>query len=269
MLGKLINYEFKNLAKLFLPLNALVLLVSSLSRFSLVFADNNLMSIFIGLSFMLYGLTLLACNVGVFVLQVASFYKTTFGDQGYLSHTLPVKGSSLLFSKLLVAGTWTILSAVVTLVSVYILSIGFISWNDITIGLSYLINAVSTVLGMPPTVLIIIAVILSILGAFASYIIFFSAIIIGHRFGKHKILGAIASYIGIYVISQTINSVYFLFFSVASELNDTTYDLYYYSDSVPVLANTFLWPLIIINFAIYIALYIVSHKIMNKKVDLD
>lgn len=40
------------------------------------------------------------------VVMVSNFQKSLYGDQGYLSFTLPVKGSSLLFSKILTSIVW-------------------------------------------------------------------------------------------------------------------------------------------------------------------
>lgn len=40
------------------------------------------------------------------VVMISNFQKSLYGDQGYLSFTLPVKGSSLLFSKILTSIIW-------------------------------------------------------------------------------------------------------------------------------------------------------------------
>ena len=42
------------------------------------------------------------------VVMITNFQKSLYGDQGYLSFTLPVKGSSLLISKILVSTVWFI-----------------------------------------------------------------------------------------------------------------------------------------------------------------
>lgn len=44
------------------------------------------------------------------VVMIVNFQKTLYGDQGYLSFTLPVKGSSLLTSKVLISTLWFIIA---------------------------------------------------------------------------------------------------------------------------------------------------------------
>ncbi len=266
MLGKLLKYEFKNSGKIFLPLFGIVLVISLLSRILMLFDGYTLIELFMGLSILFSIFTLFACNIGVFGIQIYYFYKTTFGDQGYLSHTLPVRGSNLLFSKLLVAATWTIISGIISALSVLIMTAGYFPFEDFAYGFDTFITGISWVFGFHNAFTIILAIVLAIAGVFMGYITFFAAIIIGHRFGKHKILGAIATYIAIGAAMQIINTVYIFVITLILDLNNSIIG---YGETMSTTMNLIVWPALIINFAVCAVLYILSHNIMNKKIDLD
>lgn len=53
---------------------------------------------------------MIACPLVTYVIVIMRFYKSCYGDEGYLTQTLPVSGKQIYFSKLLVAFCWCLLS---------------------------------------------------------------------------------------------------------------------------------------------------------------
>ena len=92
MLGKLIKYEFKGTARLYLPFFALLVLLTVVNRFSLQFSvsHSEIMEIPSVLAMMLYIVAVIAIFVIAMVATVQRFYKNFMTDEGYLMFTLPV-----------------------------------------------------------------------------------------------------------------------------------------------------------------------------------
>ena len=102
MFGKLIKNEFVNRFKSIIALFA-GLLIGSVVVFLLTFITDRVESGFLNV---LHGVTVFVfiagffvCGASVFILPLDDFRKRFFKDQGYLTHTLPVKTSHLLLAR--------------------------------------------------------------------------------------------------------------------------------------------------------------------------
>lgn len=116
MFGKVLKYDFRAIAKMFL-----ILALSSLGaavfgglciRISVdLLADTKY--IFLGIVTMLLAIfsiiAFVAALLVVLILLFVNFYKKFFSDEAYLTFTLPVSRKTLLFSKTLNAFIWTLL----------------------------------------------------------------------------------------------------------------------------------------------------------------
>ena len=115
MLGKLIKHEirhtFRSVSTIYIVLAAIsvALLISSAVGITVFKALAN--------AALIIGTIVMA--VMTLVAIIKNFSDTLYGRQGYLSFTLPVKGSSLLLSKILISALW-LLCAVILMILVYI-----------------------------------------------------------------------------------------------------------------------------------------------------
>jgi hypothetical protein len=208
MLGKLLKYEYKSTARVFLPVYVLVIVFSILSRLfnelNTKF-DSAIITIPSAL-FMLFMVILLAGIVILtFIVFIQRFYKNLIGDEGYLMFTLPVKPINLIISKLITAMTWIIGSTVVGLLSVTILSISKTVISEIEEFMSH----------VPPDVWQIIpfGVVLLIIATATGVMMFYAAMSIGQCVTGHKVIGAIGGYWGLYAVNQIITTVIVLILS--------------------------------------------------------
>ena len=191
MLGKLLKYEFFATGRIFLPLYAAILIISTVTSFT-VQTDSVLLSI---VSWFLLAMARFALFIITCVLLIMRFYRNLLKDEGYLMFTLPVNTSILIASKLITACVWCIMSIKVGTLASIIVSRGFvdISWivREMFANLPYFLSYVS--------ILFIVLLVLTFLSTVALCImhVYFS-LAVGQLppFGKHKILGAIVTYIG-------------------------------------------------------------------------
>lgn len=108
MLGKLLKYEIKHSARYVSIIYAcagavtVLMLIAMLAKMTWLSVIGSLVLYFVGIAAVFMTL----------VSVIRNFYDTLYSRQGYLTFTLPVKSSQLLFSKVVVSFFWIILSCV-------------------------------------------------------------------------------------------------------------------------------------------------------------
>ncbi|MDR1631069.1 MAG: hypothetical protein LBS36_12795 [Oscillospiraceae bacterium] len=109
MLGKLLKNDIKSASKNVVYIYTVLLIALGAMGVSLVFdfgVGERLASVAL---VAIAGVAVLVTIIAVFL----DFRKTMFGDRGYLTNTLPVSSTSLLFSKMLTSMLWIAISYVV------------------------------------------------------------------------------------------------------------------------------------------------------------
>ena len=113
------------------------ILITALCKFSFegsisIFSDqSNILNAITGVFFLLYFIYIIALFVMTSVFIVTNFYKTMVSNQGYLTHTLPVKTSTLINAKLLVAIFWEIMAGLLFILSIILFILGHVNISDI------------------------------------------------------------------------------------------------------------------------------------------
>ena len=129
MLGKLMKYEFKACGRIFFPLYIGILFLSAANGVSIgsslkdqegYILNSNALNTQSILTLVMFAL-FVALFVITIILIIQRFKKNLLEDEGYLMFTLPVKTSSLVLSKLLVALIYAIISAIVSSLSFLII----------------------------------------------------------------------------------------------------------------------------------------------------
>lgn len=108
MLGKLIKHEFRHSARYHFAILIATVAVTAVVGLSLI-TDSTLLKVLASAGLMFTGIATIVITV---VSIVKNFYDTMFSRLGYLTMTLPVKGSTLLLSKIIVAIVWVIVGFV-------------------------------------------------------------------------------------------------------------------------------------------------------------
>lgn len=151
------------------------------------------------------------------VLIVIRFYKNLLGDEGYLMHTLPVKKSSLIISKWIVAGVWTICSFIMVILSVFILIAREVPWLDMFDFMEKVYNSYDGMITL--TIVGFLCILISVM---TQLMLIYASMAVGQVFQKHRVLGAFLSFFAINMATQTVTSQLTAVFmaSNAEKLND-------------------------------------------------
>lgn len=134
MLKKLIKHEFKATAKTMGLLFGAVLLLSILTSVSLKLPEGNqvfdtIKAVLIGV----YVVVMLGMMFAGILLLIFRFYNNMLKDQGYLTHTLPVKMWQHIVAKVLTYFVWIVAAVVVAAVSlgIFLMGTGVVDFSQI------------------------------------------------------------------------------------------------------------------------------------------
>ena len=117
MLGKLIKHEFRATGRLMAPLFGALLLLAVFSRVTNQILQQvpnptrvlYIVSVLLAIVYVLAGLGVMVFST---VLMIKRFHQNFLTDEGYLMFTLPVSVHSLLWSKLITAALFFLLSLI-------------------------------------------------------------------------------------------------------------------------------------------------------------
>lgn len=199
MLGKLIKNEFRNVGRLLLLINVIVL---GMHMLSIVFEsvynsrvlNNTVFEPFFAIFASAYVLSIIAVNIIILLVFAVRFYRKVYSVEGYLTHTLPVKKSDIYFAMLVSAGLSTVITALVSLVypltrlTNEILVQGRVRLSEVLhFAAKYHVTGHTFFL-------IILTVFCSI---FAMFALVFLCVSIGQNWKTHPVLGSILAYFGL------------------------------------------------------------------------
>lgn len=122
MLLKLMKYDLKSIFKTMVFYYIIVIGLAIFSKLLWLIFDNTRFISIASLPTLLFYMSLVLCNMVTIVVSMIRYYKNMLSDEGYLTHTLPVKRNSILLSKLLSALVAEIVSLLVMLIGACIFS---------------------------------------------------------------------------------------------------------------------------------------------------
>ena len=278
MLKKLLKYEFMSTARIFVLCYAGVLAAAVLLRLSGALHYNNSDSFPMAdlaaiISSLAYSGMVVSVIVVTFLFILQRFYKNLLGGEGYLMHTLPVTSRQLIFSKLIAAVTWTVLSGVVVVLSVFVLSMTSDLFSDMLSELHDMLRWYHASFSTPLILLALEAVLMVLAAIAASVLQIYAAIMIGQQASKHKIILSVAAYFGINIV-LSIAGYYCLFELVfgimpGSVLQALGQWLSGLSESPTLLMQLFMLLSIVFYLALSVLFFAVTEWIMRRRLNLE
>lgn len=200
MLGKLIKYEYRATVGMFVPIIAAYLAITGLMRLiGLIKTDFIVFTIFSVLIGLVFQLVNMVVSFLPLVASIRRFRKNILGDEGYLMNTLPVRTSSLIFSKFIVAFTWYIACSLAAVLSTIILLAGQQGVNDLLAELNILISTAAPFLTSPGFITLLIACI--VLSSMFMIFMFYASLVVGHLANKNKMLKSVGVFFGIFIVN--------------------------------------------------------------------
>ena len=276
MFWKLLKHEFRAVGPMVLLTWAAVVGFTALSSlFGLLSRDiDELFLIPMMITTGISALVAFAAVIIVYVLIIRRFYVNIYGDEGYLTLTLPVTRGSIIWSKLICAIIFMIGTILIVCGSVLLRS-SVIS-TDIVEGaidmLSIIANRIVSFTGTPVWVASTELFFIMATSLVKSILVFYAAISLGQFFTGHRLLGSVLGYLGLNVVGRALNSGY-MFIMGLSQKGIEILEQFYYGYSLDSLTG-FEVQVSIILYIVLIALeaamlWILTDLIMRKAVNLQ
>lgn len=264
MLGKLIKYEIKATARIFLPLYLVLLVSSIVNRFTISLSTPTWKAPQV-ISMLLYILILVGMFIITFVMIIQRFYKNLLTDEGYLMFTLPIKPWKHIICKLLTSMMWILLSGIMAFISIFIIASG----NIFTLTLTFrsLIAEIFVTLG-PSAIFFLLEGFLIAAISLASYVlIIYASIAIGHLSNRHRIIASVGAYIGLTTLTQIILVIMGVIIS-----RTPFYSNMGITDDINIITSAVhfsLWNLIAFFGIITAGYYTITNYILSKRLNLE
>ena len=271
MLGKLLKYELKATARWFLPLYIALIVLTLLNKLTMVIELPDLLvfNILEILLIIFYVLIIVFTALATMILLIVRFYKNLHTDEGYLTHTLPVKPSTQLNCKILSGCIWTVSSFFMQMISLFILFAGEGIFTEVFDAFGemgeYLKDA-----GLFDNFLVTVVIfaVTMLISVFYSLLMMYCSISVGSLFSQHKIIGAIVVYFIINFVIQLISMV-LMFFGMESSI---MYDIATVEDFSVEIFNIMNIIMLIscgLTMVCSAVFYFLSHFVISKKLNLD
>ena len=287
MLGKLLKYEFKSTSRvlwfLYAGLIVVALLLGLVIRANVDFGSIDfmpapgqgnevmgvLMSIVTGAFALIYFLLIYAIVITTTIVIIMRFYKNMLGGEGYLMHTLPVKTSSLILSKLITACCWMLIAFAVIVISTIVLGfssgiIGEILRNG---GLREIIEGVKFALkqiGFSGWTFVILMAVSTV----SSIMMYYVSMALGNLANNHKFLFSVLAYVGIRVVLSIVITIT----SVVSGLQFTTAmetaNIDSFTNEFARMMNMNMWSGILTQLAVAVGGFFLTNYLLSKKLNL-
>lgn len=255
MLGKLMKHDIKNMGKLLLPLNVIVLLMgltgAVLHTTGLFDLEN--VGPLLGILITTYVTGMAVIMVISYFYPIVYFYRNLFTRQGYLTFTLPVSPWKILLSKTIVGFGWYLVNVITAFLSLWATT-GFMRISG-----EFMINFYvdfGQEIGMSFNLLSLWLIGITITSLLWSLITAYFSISIGQLFGKHKIIASVGAYIVIYTVIQILLTAMFIPFLLSAP-------------GVHRMVSVTFNGTIIASVVFSVLFYVLSGVIMKKKVNLD
>ena len=276
MLGKLLKHEYKITSRYFIPMYIAIGVMTLLLKLSFLFSENSIfmsieastfMDIVQGLLITVYVIVLVGTAfLSVFFL-VKRYYSNMFGDEGYLTHTLPVTGNQLLNSKLICSFTWILSLIPVALLSFLLLFAGTDIYFDVSDAMAILMEEarIMSISGFSVGLLVAELIACVLIGYISALLSYYLAITLGQHFmGDHRLLGSIIFYFVLSIISSAISSVF------TNIVEQTIYENIMVSAAAALFqAVTIILGIgIVINLILIVVYYLITNYLLTKKLNL-
>jgi len=233
MLGKSMKYNWKSTYRVILLLNIYILISTLIGVITLKAGVWNSGSEGItglgAMLFILYMLSVVFVSSVVVIYLAVRFYRNMYSDEGYLIHTLPVSKQDLLMSHVIVGTIHTLITTIIMLVCIFGLMFFLFTCLDsrtqAALSLTYdpqMMTELEEAFAVNPVIKIIMLVLYLIFGSAHGVLMAFASISLGQLFTKHKIIGSIICYIGLYTIIQIASSLIVLPFMGLSLFGNVT-----------------------------------------------
>lgn len=260
MLGKIIKYDFISMKKDLLPIYIVEICFAILYRVFFEIGKNiEVIKIVSTMILFLFVITMIASFIYTFFVAIKRYYNNMLKDEGYLTHTLPVKKWKLLLSKIIVSA---IFLCIVIAITIFVLLIAFYEEGIFDI-IKYYIDSMKEELGNK---MIIYLPIMLALGYMNYIIMVYFGLTLGFTQNNNKIGYSVLFTFVAYTVSQVINSVLFILLVL---INPDLLNCINSVDMTKKYVDQILVVALVTSILIPTAYSFVINYVLNKKLNLE
>lgn len=265
MLGKLLKYEIKATARIFLPVYAVLLIYSAIDTIISFLSGNQWRAPEI-ISMVVYAMILAGVFVMTLIVIIQRFYKNLLTDEGYLMFTLPAKASQHIFSKLLTSMLWSAASGIAAAASILIIGIGKRFSEDFIYEFFRVIKDLFQHFNVSSVFFMLEAVLVFVVGLASSILIIHASIACGHLFNRHRILASL----GAFIVLNTVSQILVLIVGIipGNYINDIFKQVYLLNNADTVV-HLVMWFSIIFTAALSAGYFVLTNLILSRKLNLE
>ncbi|MBQ3665560.1 MAG: hypothetical protein II919_05585 [Lachnospiraceae bacterium] len=258
MLGKLIKHEFRATYKTYLLLFGTLLLLTVLSKITFKVDTGFIFYEIVRGLFLVIDIVLMVAVgfVGTF-LVIARVYRHLLKDEGYLSHTLPVKTSQHILTKCITGTVWILLSYIMMAIAIliYVGEYGEV-WDAVTDFFNDLSEEPKLI---GAAILFLLICIVAVASNVLSYI---AALSLGQLFKKHKIVGAVVFWFVMnYALSIVLTVIQFFTGTLFDRINDLDFRVDGYVFLYTVLTVILIGEILLSGIYFFISNYMLTKKL--------
>lgn len=264
MLSKLLKYEIKATARIFLPLCVVLLAYAAIHKV-ISLASPSKMQAPEAISLILYIMLIVAIFVVTFVVMIQRFYKNLLSDEGYLMFTLPAKPWKHIVSKLLVAMLWTVVSVIAAALSVTIVAYDQIFTADFIREVQNAFSEAVKYLGFSTPLVILEILVGGIISLASSVLIVYASIAVGQLFNKHRILASLGAFIVINTLTQIIITIASIPGLTWVRADNVVHDFH----TIEPFFHLFIWLSILLFGLISAGYFALTNHILSKRLNLE
>lgn len=260
MLGKVLKYDLKALCRYLIPLYAVLFGLGIMIRLLGFFDNVSIIAIICGL--MIVALVVLSCLSFVLngIFSVKYYLENLFKDEGYLTHTLPVKKGTLLFSKVLASLVTFSMTALVLIIS---LIVAFYQ-KGLFVDVVKVLNL--SIYGMTVYEFLLFMIVYGVIGYVATILMVYAAIAIGYSRSSNKLVSSVVWGLIFYFVMEFL---YLGLLGIIMIINPTF--ISNLDNSVFMMKDLITFFSIFMVFTALIGgiYYYISYRFMDKKLNLE
>lgn len=263
MLNKVLKYDLKWAFKVLIVFYLIALVFSVLTRI-LFSIDNS--TIFNILGQICSGVTI-SFVFNILINNImrcwSRFIKNIYGDESYLTHTLPINKKTIFISKFLTSIITMLTSVLVILI---VLFIAYYSKENIE-WLKNSLNIIATIYNSTIIKLLLVIFLVFFLEMVFTVVVGYIGILLGHKSNDKRILKSIIYGFITYMLTQTFSLLIVFIFGL---LNKDIMNLFTTNTIVNIDILKYIMYGAIILYTVYLIIYyLVGLKLFNKGVDVD
>lgn len=270
MVKKLIKHEFIYYLRSFGIFPLMILAVSLVVRLFMFFdTDSTVVTVLGTSSLIVFFISCFTIGIASVIFSVVRFYQNMYSAEGYLTFTLPVTNDAHIFVKLLVALTCQLISHLTVTVAMLIALSDKEMFAALAQSFSGLGKLISTLGAAHSVFYFLEGLILIVLSAIMTMLLYYACITIGQMAKKNRVFGAIATYFVYYMGMQVLSTAITIILSTVAITGIFDGLLFWIGRHPLASIHIGLWLAIIIVGGLGTAFWFIIRTIMNKKLNLE